>query len=73
MKAGTRGSSNSNNKTIVTRYRNSNPKDMSVRNDNMKSTRDPISTYSKAEERINPQSTEVDESDVEFILCYFQN
>ena len=73
MKAGTLGSNNSSNNTIVTRYRNSNPNDMSVRKDNRKSTRDPISTYSKAEDRINPQSTEVDESDVELILCYFQN
>ena len=71
MNAGILFCNNSINSTIVTTYRNNNPKDMSVKKLKRKSTKDPISTYSKAEVRINPKSTD-DDRMVEFILCYFQ-
>ena len=53
-------------------YKNNMAKDINVRKDNIKTTMLPISTYSKAELKMKPQSTEVDEMDVKFILCCFQ-
>ena len=43
---------------------------MSVKKLKRKSTKDPISTYSKAEVRINPKSTD-DDRMVAFIICCF--
>ena len=68
MNAGILSCNNSNNSTVVTTNRNNNPKDMRVKNDNKKSTKLPISTYSKAELK-NPKST--DDKMVEFIMCCF--
>ena len=72
MNAGILFCNNSINSTIVTRYRNNNPKDMSVKKLKRKSTKDPISTYSKAEVRINPKSID-DDRMVAFIICCFRN
>ena len=70
MNAGILFCNNSINSTIVTTYRNNNPKDMSVKKLKRKSTKAPISTYSKAEVRINPKSTD-DDRMVAFIICCF--
>ena len=66
MNAGILSCNNSNNSTVVTTYRNNNPKDMSVKKLKRKSTKAPISTYSKAELK-NPKSTD-DDRMVAFII-----
>ena len=66
MNAGIVSCNNSSNSTVVTTYRNNNPKDMSVKKLKRKSTKAPISTYSKAELK-NPKSTD-DDRMVAFII-----
>ena len=70
MKAGVLSCKTSNNSTMTTTYRNKKPKDTSVKKLRRNNTKNPISTYSKAELRIKPKSTDDDKMVAFIVFCF---